>query len=185
MKRDSKMFDMRSVIAASSLLFLLASCSPQLTPFTQQIREQYKLKPEELTSIQFYTSNSFVLRRGENAMGKETEGGELQVVKEKYIEEVVIKAGTPCVITEVVDGNRVKVSFEDGGSKYLVFGSIRNKDGYYTLQALEWVNGKGKLNYGENTYYSSEGSRDIFLTFKMKSLEKYKADQKVVKGKRL
>jgi hypothetical protein len=176
---------MKMTISTVALLLTMASCAPNLTPFTQQVREQYKLNEEELKSIQFYTSNTFVLRRGANALEKETEKGELQVVKEKYVEEVVIKAGTPCVIREVVDGNRVTVTFEDGDSKYLVFGSIRNKDGYYTLQALEWVNGKGKINYGENTYFSSEGSRDIFLTFKMKSLEKFKGDQKVVKGKRL
>jgi len=118
-------------------------------------------------------------------MEKETGTGELKVVKDRYVEEVVIKAGTPCVIKDVVDGNRVTVSFEDGGSRYLVFGSIRNKDGYYTLQALDWVKGKGKINYGEKTYYSSEGSRDIFLTFKLKNLEKYKTEQKVLKGKKL
>jgi hypothetical protein len=171
--------------ALAILLIFLASCGPSLSPFTQQIREQYKLTPEEMKGIQFYISNTFVLRRGEDNFEKGTTKGELQVMKDRYVEEVVIKAGTPCVIREVLDGNRVTISFEEGNSKYLVFGSIRNQDGYYTLQAMEWVKGKGKINYGEKTYFSSEGSRDIFLTFKMKSLEKFRGEQKVVKGKKV
>lgn len=172
-------------IALAAGLFFLASCSPSLSPFTQQIREQYKLTPEEMMGIQFYISNTFVLRRGEDNLEKETSKGELQVVKDRYVEEIVIKAGTPCVIREVIDGNRVTISFEEGDTRYLVFGSIRNNDGYYTLQAMEWIKGKGKLNYGEKTYFSSDGSRDVFLTFKMKSLEKFRGEQKVLKGKKV
>jgi hypothetical protein len=177
---------MKTRYPALAILFIfLTSCGPTLAPFTQQIREQYKLTPEEMKGIQFYISNTFVLRRGEDNIEKETTKGELQVMKDRYVEEVVIKAGTPCVIRDVMDGNRVTISFEDGNSKYLVFGSIRNSDGYYTLQAMDWVKGKGKINYGEKIYFSSEGSRDIFLTFKMKSLEKFRGDQKIVKGKKV
>jgi hypothetical protein len=103
-------------------------------------------------------------------------------MNDSKIEEVIIKAGTPCVINSVVDGEKVTVSFEEDMNKYLVFGSVRNADGYYTLMALEWKSGKGKVNYGENTYYSSPGSKDIFLALKMKSLKRLKVDQKVVKG---
>lgn len=168
------------------LLFLtFQACAPARVPFTQQLREKYELKPEELKSIQFYTSNDLVLRRGENKNSKETENGELKLLKDGLLEEIVIKAGTPCLIEEVVDGNRVKVSFEDGVNKYLVFGSINNRDGYYTLLATEWVGGKGKMNYGEQMYMSNSGSKDLFLTLRVKSLQKFKTDQKVVKGKKI
>lgn len=162
---------------------VVTSCSTGRVPFTQQLRDQYKLNVEELKSIQFYTSNNLVLRRAETESKKETSGGELTISKDRVLEEIVIKAGTPCVIKDVVDGSRVTVTFEDGGNKYLVFGSIRNRDGYYTLQALDWTQGKGKVNYGEQLYITSEGSRDIFLVLKMKSLNQFKVDQKVIKGK--
>lgn len=165
-----------------AFLLLLSSCSQKLVPFTQQVRDQYHLQPDEMKSIQFYFSNSFVLRRGENNDTKETRNGELTVMNDAKIEEVIIKAGTPCIVNSVVDGNRVTVSFEDDLNKYLVFGSLHNTDGYYTLMALEWKGGKGKVNYGENTYYSSPGSKDVFLALKMKSLKRLKVDQKVVKG---
>ena len=135
-----------------------------------------------MMAIQFYFSNDFVLRRGENTATNETQKGELTVKKDSKVEEIIIKAGTPCIIREVVDGNRVKVSFEDKVNKYLVFGSVNNRDGYYTLMAREWKNGLGEVNYGEQIYYSSKGSKDIFLALKMKSLEKFKLEQKVVKG---
>lgn len=179
---------MKSITSYLGLIVLFINfqaCAPARVPFTQQLREKYELKPDELKSIQFYTSNDLVLRRGENKNSKETENGELKLLKDGLVEEIVIKAGTPCLIEEVVDGNRVKVSFEDGVNKYLVFGSINNRDGYYTLLATEWVGGKGKMNYGEQMYLSNSGSKDLFLTLRVKSLQKFKTDQKVVKGKKI
>lgn len=161
---------------------IFTSCASTRVPFTQQLRDEYKLNVEELKSLQFYTSNHLVLRRAEMDSNKETSGGELTLSKDKMMEEIVIKAGTPCVIRDVVDGNRVTVSFEQGSNKYLVFGNIRNSDGYYTLQALDWNKGKGRVNYGEQIYLTSDGSRDIFLVLKVKSLEQFKLDQKVIKG---
>ena len=173
----------RTLLILLVLPIFMASCSTTRVPFTQQLRDQYKLNVEELKSIQFYTSNTLILRRAENEDKKETTGGELTISKDRKLEEIVIKAGTPCVIRDVVDGGRVSVTFEDGANKYLIFGSIRNRDGYYTLQAFDWNKDRGKVNYGEQLYITSEGSRDIFLVLKMKSLEKLKLDQKVVKGK--
>ncbi len=164
------------------MIVLMTSCSSSLVPFTQQLRDKHKLKPEELKSIQFYFSNTFVLRRGENTNKKETTNGELTVVNDSKVEEIIIKAKTPCVIKEIIDGNRVTISFEDNGNNYLVFGSVSNRDGYYTLMALEWKGGKGEINYGEQTYFSSPGSKDVFLALKVKSLEKFKVEQKVAKG---
>src|SRR4030095_14248112 len=153
----------RTPIVLLILVLFMTSCAPKLVPFTQQLRQQLKLQPEELRSIQFYFSNDFVLRRGENNDTKETNHGELTVMNDAKIEEIIIKAGTPCVVRDIVDGNQVTVSFEEDGNKYLVFGSIHNHDGYYTLMAMDWKNGKGTVNYGEKTYYSSQGSKDVFL----------------------
>jgi hypothetical protein len=48
--------------------------------------------------------------------------------------------------------------------------------------ALEWKGGKGEITYGDNTYYSSAGSQNVFLALKVKSLEKFNVEQKVAKG---
>ena len=164
--------------------FLLNACAP-MVPFTQGIREKYNLNEQELKSIQFYTSHDIVLRRGDAGTNKVTKEGELVVLQEKKVEEIFIKAGTPCVIQQLVDGNKVTVSFEEGTDKYLVFGSLSQRNGYYNLLALEWDQGRGKINYGGHTYYVPRGSENIFLLFKMKSLGKFEKDQKVLKGKKL
>ncbi len=179
---------MKQLLLSLGTLFLVASlssCSQKLVPFTQQMRESYKLSVEDLQSIQFYNSNSIVLKRGEETGMKETENGELTLKKEHYIEEIVIKEKTPCIVRSSIDGNTITVEFEDGTNRYLVFGSRKNRDGYYTLQALEWNNGKGKVNYGDKYYYAGQGSKDVFLALKLKSIENFKSEQKVVKGKKL
>ncbi len=172
-------------ITAILIVFSFASCSP-MTPFTQAVREQYKLNETDLKNIQFYVSHDIILKRGEiNENEKSTESGTLTIKSGKTIEEVIIKKGTPCVIEKVIDGNRVSLIFDDGPSNYLVFGSLNRRDGFYTLMALTWEADRGKLNYGEKTYYAAKGSNNIYLNFKLKSLEKFQSEQKIIKGKRL
>lgn len=166
------------------LLLAMTSCAPRI-PFTQGIRDKYKLSEAELKSIQFYTSDILILKRGEvSEREKDTKEGTLTIKGGNKVEEVVIKAGTPCVIEQVFDGNRVSISFEDGKNKFLVFGSLQNKNGYYILQSLT-DHAKPTVNYGEKLYYVTTGSDPLFLVFKIKSLHKYEVDQKVVKGKKV
>ncbi|MGI8892731.1 MAG: hypothetical protein ACR2GN_04650 [Bacteroidia bacterium] len=165
-------------------LLILSSCTP-LVPFTQSVRQQYDLQEADLKSIQFYTSHDIVLRRGDVGNNKVTKEGELVVTQDRKVEEIFIKAGTPCVIQEVTDGSRVTVTFEDDGNKYLVFGNLSNRNGYYNLLALEWHQGRGVVNYGGNTYYVPRGSEHIHLLFKMKSLGRFEKEQRVVKGKKV
>ena len=53
-----------NLIIAGIILFFLSSCSPKI-PFTQTVRDQYQLTPEEIKGIQFYLSDPITLRRGE------------------------------------------------------------------------------------------------------------------------
>lgn len=172
----------KNLLLLAVIPLMLTACSPKRIPFTQQLRDKYKLKPEELRSLQFYLSNDLKLSRLDQQIKKKTTDGELTVLKDEVAEEFIFKAGTPCVILDVIDAEMVRVSFESGGNKYLVFGSLKNYDGYYTLQAIDWKNDRGKVNYGEKMYLTSPGSRDVFLAIKMKSLEKFRLDQKVIKG---
>ena len=164
---------------------LLASCSPKI-PFSQAIRDKYKLSDDDLKKIQFYLSDAIVLKRGED-LGREkgTDNGALVIKSGKNIEQIVFKRNTSCVTDQVVDKTKLAVSFEDGGNKFLVFGSEGDADGYYSLKALNWTGGKGEIKYGEPTYYSNSGSQKTFLMFKMQSLRKINVDEKVVKGKRV
>ena len=176
---------MKKIILYLSSCLLLASCSPKI-PFTQVVRDKYKLSDEDLKRIQFYVSDAIVLRRGEE-LGREkgTDNGTLVIKSGKNLEQIVFKRNTACVINSVVDNTKFSVSFEDGANKFLVFGSEADPNGYYSLKALDWNSGKGKVTYGDQTYYSNSGSQKTFLLFKMQSLRKIHVDEKVVKGKKV
>ncbi len=167
------------------LLFVFDACSPKI-PFTQAIRDKYKLTEADLKSIQFYLSEQVVLKRGED-LGREkgTDDGTLVIKSGKNLEEVVFKRNTACVINQVVDNSKVTMGFEDDPKKYLVFGSDGDPNGYYSIKALEWVKSRGKINYGDQTYYTYLNNQGVYLMFKMKSLKNVNLDQKVVKGKKL
>ena len=165
------------------VIVLLSSCSPRV-PFTQAVREQYKLTAEDLKHIQFYISDPVYLRRGSNAQNeKATDQGTLVVKSGNTVEQVVVKKNTPGAVDEDVDADQLSVAFEDGADKHLIFGSKSDQYGYYHLLALSWDKGRGKINYGSETYYSNVGSDQAILMFRMKSLKEFKVTNKVAKGK--
>ena len=174
------------VIILCGAVLLIASCSPRI-PFTQTLREQYKLKDAELKSLQFYASHNIILNRGERTDKEQTtEEGTLTIKSGNYVEQIVIKAGTPGVVEKVIDRNRISVSFEVGENKFLEFGATNPKvNSRYTLLAPKWVNNKGEIQYGGKIYYSGSGSGNVYLLFKMRKLNKYSKEQRVVKGRKI
>ena len=174
---------MKKDILALCTLAVLTSCSPKI-PFTQTIRDQNSLTAEELQRIQFYLSDPVILRRGNSQSQKATEEGALVIKSGKNIEQVSFKSNTPGTVSEVVSNAALKMSFEEGPEKVLVFSA--DKNGYYSLKALTWdKDGRGTINYGGQTYTAAPGSSNAVLLFKMKSLKKVKVKENVVKGKKL
>lgn len=166
-------------------MLLMTSCAPKI-PFTQKIREQYKLTNEELSSIQFYASADIVLTRADKApKEKGTEEGTLIVKSGKSVDEVVIRAGTPGVVEKVVDKHKLAISFEIGDNMFLVFGDTKDRKGPYTMLAADWNNKRGKLQYGGKTYYTSTSAANVYLHFKMKRFNQIKRNQRVVGGRKL
>jgi len=176
----------KSVILLCGVILFVTSCAPRI-PFTQALREQYKLKERELKSLQFYASHNIVLNRGERSDNKQsTEEGTLTIQSGNFVEQVIIKAGTPGIVEKVIDRNRIAVSFEVGENKYLEFGATNPKvNSRYTLLAPKWVNNKGEIQYGGKPYYSASGSGNVHLLFKMRKLHKYSKEQRVVKGRKI
>lgn len=170
---------------AGTILLALQSCAPRI-PFTRDIRHKENLSDEEIQRIQFYPSQDIVLQRGEkDEKGKEITEGTLTTKAEKSVEQVIIKAGTPGIIDHIIDANRFAVRFEEGEGKYLVFGNPNNQE-RYTLLAGEWdKNNRGKLQYGEKTYLTNTGAANVYLKFRMKNLNLFRKNQKVVKGMKL
>jgi hypothetical protein len=164
-------------------IVLFASCSPKV-PFTQAVREKYKLTNQELSKLQFYISDEVTLKNGTpTEIDKAVEDGKLIIKTSKNDELVVIKAKTPGAVDETVDLSTVKVAFEDGMNKGLVFSSKGDKNGYYHLMALQ-DGGRYKMSYNNQDYYLYAGGNSILL-FKKKSLKDIQQTEKVAKGKRV
>ena len=175
----------KSLLPALIIGAMLTSCAPRV-PFTQEVREHYKLTNEELKSLQFYASHDIVLeRRSKNNKQKSTQEGTLTVKDGKHIEQVVIRAGTPGVVEKVLGDNRVAVSFETGDGKFLVFGDPTERNGVYKLLAGKWVNRRGKITYGGEEFLTSTSSSQVYLEFKMKQLREYRKDQRYAKGRKV
>lgn len=168
-----------------AMVLMISACS-QKVPFTQGIRDKYRLNEMELKSIQFYTSGIIVLKREEvSEKQKETSEGTLTIKGGSKMEEVVIKANTPCVIEKVFDGNQVSVSFGEGLNKFLIFGSLESRNGFYVLRIIDREGKKPTINYSEKPYLVYTAGNPVFLVCKIKSLNKFEVDQKVVKGKKI
>lgn len=177
---------MKKLIPLLGLIMIaLSACSDKIY-FTQAIRDQYQLTPEEMRGIQFYISDEVVLRKGEeNENQKTTEDGKLIVESGKSIDQLVVKANTRGGVDNVSDTRSIDVGFDEESGNTLTFGSSRNRNGLYTLQAISWENGRGKVRYGDSFWYASKGSENAALLFKMKSIKKLRVSEKVAKGRKV
>jgi hypothetical protein len=115
---------------------------------------------------------------------KSTEKGSLNVNVDKAVDQVIIKRGTKGRIVEDLGNEKYAVSFEPDESKVLVYGK-QTRFGVYYLQALEWDNGRGKVQYGDQFYFTNAGADQFSLLFNInKSLEENR-EVRVAKGNKV
>ena len=164
-------------------VLMLAGCAAGRTPFTQALREQYRLGEEDLKRLQYYIYGDITLQREFRREEGGISGSHKLVVKEGgLVEEVFIASGTPGVATEVGPAT-IAVSFEPGGS--LVFGSPasdRDTDRKYKLSARRWTDHYGELVYDNKTWYAVMGSGRAFLEIDTESLDAVEKKRKVLPG---
>ena len=174
-----------SICAAAILAvsFVMAGCTTNRVAFTRGIRTQYELKGEELKKLQYYVSSDIKLQREFLREEGEISKSHSLVRKESGIaEQVIIRARTPGVATEVGD-TFIAVSFEPGES--LLFGSPstdRDPERKYKLLAKRWTGTYGEVDYGGKTFYAVEGSREAFLEVVLDTLDAVKKEKKVLPG---
>jgi len=170
---------------------LIVSCAPRM-PFTQEVRDQYKLTDDELKSIQFYTSSDIVLYRDvtdKSEVG--TDRGTLKIKSGRTVEEVVIPNGTPCIVQSVMDNRKLVLGFGDGPSEFLVFGDISEtgirfrRGHYYAMLAAEFREGRDVVEYDGKEFFVADPGHPVYLMFKMTSIREFEKSSKVVKGKKL
>lgn len=178
------MFKQSFKLLALALVLSLGACSPRLTPFTQDLYEDFGWSEGELKKIQFYLSRSITLRREFNKGSSEIVSGKIRMVDGKKVEEVVIAAGTPGVVMNMPKTNRLAVSFEDGGKeRFLMFGPNPKVDDKFVLLASSWSDGTGKVTYENKTWYTTTQSAYASLMVDLRKIRQTKVNSRRASGR--
>ncbi|MBK7337518.1 MAG: hypothetical protein IPJ00_15735 [Saprospirales bacterium] len=162
----------------------LSSCSPRLSYFTQDLVKENNWSEEELKQIQFYLSNSIVLRREANSGDSQIREGGIRIRNGRKVEEIVIPAGTPGVFLFRPKENRLAVSFEKSGDKrFLMFGPNPKISGRYVLLAAEWKKRQGQVTYDGSTWWVDDESAIAALMVDLKRSRQVSVKSRVAPGR--
>lgn len=167
-------------IALATICIFFSSCH-QWVPYSAKVQEKYALTENDLQGIQFYLSHPITLYKASSDGDASTEDGKLKVFSDGQMERVVLRAGTKGVY---VSGTKFQmaVSFEIGEGRYLIFGS-NTMDDAFRLQAKEWLDKQGVLEYAGTEYIAQEGAGKAYLLIKMKKLREVQHQHRVVSGR--
>lgn len=171
------------------LFFLLIttgvySCKT-LVPYTDAMKQRYNWTDHEIRRIQFYVSDDIVLQRNLSNASTEIVQGKIKTIQGRKVDEIIIRAGTPGVMTEMPRQNKMLVSFEMGDDHHLSFGVNPNMGDKYVLLAAEWKNGSGKVHYSGMEYHTDPDSRYAHLLVDMKKIDRMQVRQRVAGGRKV
>lgn len=174
---------MKSFFLMTLLLVFVASCGTKV-PFTDQIRQDFDLSPENMIKVQFFTSSVIILEKSKSS-GNQTTGSDGTLVQNqsKTQDRIIIPAQTKCVFEKQTEDNAIVVRFELGTGKTLKFATrAAQTSGKYYLVA-NWTEGKsGTLEYGNESYSVAQGGSSSYLLVQLKKLQKTKRKDRIVKG---
>lgn len=174
---------LRCAVALVAVSAALCGCAAHKVAFTQGIRTQYDLGNEDLKNLQYYVSSDITLQREFRREEGEVSQTHRLVAKESgLVDQVVIRAGTPGIATEVEQAY-LAVSFEPGVS--LMFGSPPtdwDPERKYKLVAKRWTATYGEIDYDGKIFHAVEGSRAAYLEVRLESLDAVKKQKKVLPG---
>lgn len=173
---------MKRIFAFAVLAILVVSCAQKI-PYTDQVKEDFDLSPENMTKVQFYTSSNIILEKNQSSGNQGTgSSGELVVNSSKTQNRVIIPTNTRGVFEKIGPNNEVIVRFEVGSGRVIKFATRATQtSGKYYLVA-DWKNNGGTMEYGGETFSVSSGGSSAFLQVRLKKLQKTKRKDRVVKG---
>ena len=106
-----------SSISFIFIITILIGCHTNHIPFTSRIETAYNLKPKQISNLQFYTSGKIILERElKSGEQKITPGHFLIKKRGKYIERIIIKKHTPCIVSKIKHRGIFYVKFERGNN---------------------------------------------------------------------
>lgn len=166
-------------------LLVLSSCKT-LVPFTENIKEQNNWTNAQIDQIQFYTSESITLYRQLNNNSTDIVSGKIKTVDGRQVEEIIIKKGTPGVVTAHPDSERLAISFEISDDYFLVFGVDGKRGDRYYLRLKEYKKGAYALvTYVDKVFEVHPNSLNAFLQVNMKKINKEQRKIRVAKGRKI
>lgn len=165
-----------------ALLFLVVSCA-QRVPFTNKIKEDFDLTPENMTKVQFFTSSTIILEKSKQTGNQGTgSDGTLVTSSNKTSDRIIIPKGTRCTFEKMGNENEIYVRFEVGTGRVLKFAARPTQtNGNYYLFA-DWKGGSGTVEYGNEKYVIASGGSSAYLDVQLKNFKKTKRKDRVVKG---
>ncbi|MBP7822116.1 MAG: hypothetical protein KA010_04285 [Saprospiraceae bacterium] len=163
---------------------LFSACSPQLSPFTENLYKSSSWSDEELSKIQFYLSDNIVLRRQITDGNSSIISGKIKIENGKEVEEVLIQKGTPGVFIKKKNDEVFAISFEKG-DKYLFFGPNPKRGGRYVLLATDWDKNKGKVSYNDKVFYTLDESAMASLLVDLRKIDKINVKRHTASGRKV
>ncbi|MBL0309656.1 MAG: hypothetical protein IPP77_08270 [Bacteroidetes bacterium] len=170
------------------LFFIVASgfySCKTLVPFTDSMKQRYNWTDEQIRSIQFYVSHDIILQRRLSNSSTEIVQGKIKMKQGKRVDEILIRSGTPGVLTEIPRENKMMVSFEMGDDHSLSFGINPNMGDKFVLLASEWNNGSGKVHYSGLEYNTDPDSRYAHLLVNLRKIDKMQVRQRIAGGRKI
>ena len=175
---------MKKLIFVIAIASMFASCK-NLVPYSDALRTDHNWTTDQVKQIQFYNSHDIVLRRELVGGSSEIVHGHIQMVDGKKVDEILIRQGTPGVLTSIPKEDKMLVSFEIGDDHSLSFGVNPNEGERYVLLASEWSNGMGKVHYAGDEYYTGRDARFTCLEVDLRKINKTDMKSHVAKGRKI
>lgn len=177
-------FIILSSIIAIAVSFSIISCTEKV-PFSSKVKKDYNLKDAEMRELQFQLVNDIVLTKSTSENTSVLANGEIVVSESNSQDKVIFKTGIKGVFVKSIDSTKIAVSFEKDDDHYLVFGA-KNNSGIYMLNADEWTTqGRGKITYNGNLYYSSPESNKAYITVKLRRSNRNTTNQRLATGRKI
>ena len=176
---------MKNILFIAIAILTLSSCKT-LIPFSEDLKTDNNWNDDQIKQIQYYNSETIVLNRQLKSNETGIVSGKIKMVDGKQVEEIIIKKGTPGVISAIPDSERLAISFEIGDDHYLTFGIDHNRGGRYYLRLKDYKkNQYAVVSYFDKTYNIAPQALNAYLQVNLKKINKLKTELRVAKGRKL
>jgi hypothetical protein len=186
-----------ATLSIISLLALSACSTLQRSYFTVDTRRRVEERAIPVEKLQFYIDKDVELRRELAARDAKVNSGKVIFENGKYVNIILLKAGTLGVCTQKLD-NSLEISFESGDNKNIRFGVPERAPSNmtYSLYADQWISNPnsfnpanisqvGKIAYDGEVYYMHFNGERPRLMIQKTARDKYEVNKRVMSGRKV